>query len=174
MPSRKKIRLKANTFLILLGILIVPCLYPQQQTKVGGMSLTHRLVDDRVEFTLTAPTLGWLGIGFNNRNSIVGSDLYLLHVVDGKLAGQDMYVKGAGDPRLDSTLGGTHDLKLISGKEEDGQTTIVFSLPLVSADKNDFQLEVGKEMWLILAYSTHDEFDHHSRMRKHIRYTVSN
>ena len=173
MHKHIQIRLKANTLLILLGILIVPCLYPQQQTTVGGMSLTHRLVDDRVEFILTAPTTGWLGIGFNDRNNIVGSDLYLLHVVNGKATGQDMYVKAAGDPRLDQTLGGTDDLKIISGQEENNETTIVFSLPLASADQNDFQLEAGKDMWLILAYSAHDEFDHHSRMRKHIRFTLT-
>lgn len=169
---RKRNYARSKSWLIVLGVLIVPCLFAQDRVDLGGMTASHRIVDDRVEFTLTAPTTGWLGIGFNDRNNIVGSDLYLLHVVKGKTSGQDMYVKGAGDPRLDQSLGGTNDIQIISGEESGGKTKIVFSLPLASQDKNDFQLAPGRELWLILAYSTHDEFDHHSRMRKHVRFTL--
>lgn len=164
---------KGKALLIIIGILIVPCLFAQDRVELGGMTTKHRIVGDRVEFTLTAPTNGWLGIGFNDRNSIVGSDLYLMHVIDGKTAGQDMYVKGAGDPRLDQSLGGTSDLQIISGEESAGKTKVVFSLPLNSTEQYDYQLEPGKSLWLILAYSTHDEFAHHSRMRKHVRFTLS-
>ena len=165
------IRFRLNSLLIALGILIVPGLYAQQ-ASAGGMTVSHRITGDRVEFTLTAPTQGWVGIGFNSRNSIVSSDLYLFHVVDGQTTGQDMYVKAAGDPRLDLDLGGTDDIQIVSGTEGQGKTRIVFSLPLSSTDKNDFKLAPEKELWLIMAYSTHDEFDHHSRMRRHVQYTL--
>ena len=161
-----------RTWLIILGILIVPCLFPQGQVSLGGMSLKHHVVEDRMEFTLTAPTSGWVGIGFNDRDHIVGSDLYLFHVLNGQAKGQDMYVKAAGDPRLDSALGGADGILLISGKEEKGRTEIVFSLPLGATHPTDYPLEVGHSCWLILAYSTHDEFDHHSRMRRHMKFRL--
>ena len=144
----------------------------QSEVAVNGMVLKHKVVGKEIEFTLSAPTTGWVGIGFNDANEIVGADLLLFHIVNGKVAFQDMIVKGLGDPRLDTTLGGTDDVKIISGEERGRLTEITFRLPLQSNDPNDFALEKGKTLWLIMAYSTHDEFDHHSRMRKHIRWEV--
>ena len=144
----------------------------QSEVAVSGMTLKHEVVGNEIEFTLKAPTNGWLGIGFNDANEIVGADLLLFHIVNGKVAFQDMIVKGLGDPRLDTTLGGTEDVKVISGKERRRETEITFRLPLKSSDPYDFALEKDQRLWLIMAYSTHDEFDHHSRMRKHIRWQV--
>ena len=42
-----------------------------------------------------------------------------------------------------------------------------------SKDSNDFVHELGKEAWLILAYSVDDDFGHHSRVRKHIPFIVN-
>ena len=144
----------------------------QSKVAVNGMTVKHEVIGKEIEFTITAPTQGWVGIGFNDENAIVEADLLLFHIVDGKVAFRDMIVKGMGDPRLDKSLGGTDDVQVISGKESARQTEITFRLPLKSTDPYDFALEAGKPLWLIMAYSTHDEFDHHSRMRKHIRWEV--
>ncbi|WP_299535771.1 DOMON domain-containing protein [Ulvibacterium sp.] len=147
-------------------------LYGQQTITVSGISFTYALTPTDLECTVTAPTQGWVGVGFNEKNTIVGSDLLLFHVVDGKTTSTDMYVKGLGNPIKDSHLGGQNSIQVLHGKEEGHSTTIRFSIPLNSGDPNDFIHEIGKEFWLILAYSVEDDFEHHSRVRKHIPFRL--
>lgn len=146
-------------------------LYGQRTTTVSGISFTYTLTGTNLECTLTAPTHGWVGVGFNRKNTIVGSDLLLFHVVDGKTTSTDMYVKRLGNPVKDSLLGGRNSISVLDGTEGKHGTTIRFSIPLNSGDPNDFVHEIGKEFWLILAYSVDDDFSHHSRVRKHISFT---
>ncbi len=142
--------------------------------NMDGMELSYALRGDSVDITLSAPTRGWIGIGFNDQNSIVKSDLLLFHVVNGKTFAIDMYVVGAGNPKEDTTLGGKYSINLKEGQETNSGTTVRFSLALLSHDRYDYQHELEGDFWLILAYSTHDEFAHHSRMRKHVKYRFRN
>ncbi|MEM6398379.1 MAG: DOMON domain-containing protein [Bacteroidota bacterium] len=137
------------------------------------MSWTCQAEGDYLVMSLQAPTTGWLGVGFNDKNDIMHSDLLLFHVVNGRASGQDMYVKGLGNPRLDSRLGGLDDIEILAAEERDGQTYIRFRRPYPVKDKYDYLLRAGEEFWLILAYSTHDEFAHHSRMRQHVKLKLS-
>ena len=164
--------MRKNTSVSLLCYVVLSIgpsgIFAQSSIELGGMKMYYRLRGDSVDITIEAPTKGWLGIGFNQKNDIVQSDLLLFHVVDGEAEVLDMYVKGVGDPRQDITMGGTNDIRIIKAEESNQSTVVSFSKPISSADRYDFQHQPGEEFWLILAYSTHDEFDHHSRMRKHI------
>lgn len=156
------------------AVLICLCMLPfallaqRGPLEVGGMKMSYQYQTDSLTITLVAPTTGWLGIGFNAANNIVGSDLLLFHVVNGHTSGKDLFVKGFGDPREDTDLQGQNSIRILEGKETNKQTTVTFRIALNSKDSNDFRHVLGEKVWLILAYSTHDEFDHHSRMRKHI------
>ena len=145
----------------------------QKEITVKGMKFSYQLLGNEIEITLEAPTTGWIGIGFNDQNSIVKSDLLLFHVIRDKVEALDMHVIGFGNPKKDLSLGGTMDIKKLKGKEENGTTKIQFSLPFPSEDVYDFKHSINEQFWLILAYSTHDEFDHHSRMREHIQFTLT-
>ena len=142
----------------------------RESVSIQGMELSYALRSDSIDITLSAPTRGWVGIGFNKVNSIVGSDLMLFHIVENKSEVLDMFVLSAGNPKPDVELGGSTAAVIKQASEKGNRTIIDFSIPLRSKDPNDFPLEPGKDFWLILAYSTHDEFDHHSRMRRHIQY----
>ena len=130
--------------------------------EIGGMELHYQLMDDSVEISLSGPTNGWVGIGFNDENNIVGSDLILFRIIKGKVEVKDMFVKGFGDPRMDTQLGGKNSVTVLSGKETSSTTSVNFRLALDSKDRNDFRHQIGKGFWLIMAYSTHDDFAHHS------------
>ncbi|MEM1408085.1 MAG: DOMON domain-containing protein [Bacteroidota bacterium] len=157
-------------FAALLFVLLPVFTYAQDVT-LGGMTMSYQIINDHIEITLKAPTLGWLGIGFNDQNSIVKSDLYLLRVKDRKAEGLDMYVIGAGNPKEDHKIGGYFNLREIEGKETDGSTTLKFQLPVQSKDRYDFSHEIGADFWLILAYSQSDDWDHHSMMRRHTKFS---
>ncbi len=142
-----------------------------QDVILGGMTMSYQIVENNIEIVLQAPTTGWLGIGFNQENSIVKSDLYLLRVKDNEAEGLDMYVVTAGNPKEDHEIGGYFNLSAIEGKEVNGSTTLKFKLPIGSKDRYDFSHELGADFWLILAYSQLDDWDHHSMMRKHIKFS---
>ncbi|MEM9325858.1 MAG: DOMON domain-containing protein [Bacteroidota bacterium] len=141
-----------------------------ESLSVAGISLSHVVMEDSLELTITAPTTGWVGVGFNQENNIVGSDLLLFHVVDDQIEGADLYVAGFGDPRSDESLGGQKSVRIISGSEYGRETKVTFRIALDNSDPYDFQHQPGVPLWLILAYSTHDDFEHHSRLRKHVQH----
>ncbi|MEM1259640.1 MAG: DOMON domain-containing protein [Bacteroidota bacterium] len=148
-------------------------LHGQQTAKTSGITFTYEVVGDSLICKLDAPTNGWLGVGFNTKNSIVGSDLLLFNIVDGKASCTDLFVKGAGNPVKDIDNGGKNTITLLSSAERSSYSTITFSIPMDSGDSNDFIHEMEKEAWLILAYSVDDDFEHHSRVRKHIPFTIN-
>ncbi len=146
-------------------------LFAQKEVSLGGMQLKYVLKDEYVEIELTAPTTGWLGVGFNSRNDIVGSDLLLFHVVEDEAEALDMYVVTAGNPQLDTRLGGSHNIEILDYEETPVSSKVRFKRPLFGDPRYDYKHQLGDEFWLILAYSTHDEFAHHSRMRQHVRFS---
>ena len=50
----------------------------------------------------------------------------------------------------DSKLDGTEDVTLVGGTEKDGITTIEFTLPLDSGDKNDTKIDVNGDTIVLL------------------------
>ena len=165
--------MKRLLLLVTSIFLLLSDLMGQKAVSVSGIDFSYQIKNEQIEIELSAPTTGWVGIGFNDKNSIVGSDLLLFHIVDGTAEGVDLFVKGFGDPRNDENLAGTNDIIIPDSKEQDGSTHIKFSIPLNSNDPNDFQHNPGREIWLILAYSISDDFDHHSRVREHIPITLN-
>ena len=159
---------------IILLILIFSAngmLMAQQQVEAGGMIFTAKLVGQRIEIQLEAPTEGWLAVGFNSENNIVGSDLLQFRIEEnGDVYAEDQYVTAAGKHPRDIDLGGTDHIQVLSGKQWEGKTKVHFSIPFESGDQFDFQHELGKDFWLILAYSRERDFDHHSIMRKHLAF----
>ena len=147
-------------------------LYGQQTTNVAGMLFTYSIEERQLVCKLQAPTNGWIGVGFNAQNSIVGSDLLLFNIVGGKPSYTDLFVKSAGNPKKDSELGGVNSIKLLDSKESENKTMVHFSIPMSSDDVYDFKHEIEQPFWLILAYSVADEFEHHSRVRKHIPFKL--
>ncbi|MEM1339918.1 MAG: DOMON domain-containing protein [Bacteroidota bacterium] len=147
-------------------------LYGQQSITIQGMSFTYRVDQDLLHCTVEAATKGWVGVGFNAKNSIVGSDLYLFQVVNNKATGVDLYVKGVGNPVKDVALGGQSSFKILNATEVGNTTTVEFTVPLHSKDPYDFVHKMEEEYWIILAYSVADDFGHHSRLRKHFPFTL--
>ncbi|PRX57861.1 DOMON domain-containing protein [Flagellimonas meridianipacifica] len=154
----------ASVFLVLLCC----SLSFAQQVKVNQMDISWKFEDNAITFTASAPDDGWIALGFNSKNDIVGSNLIMVNVVDGKVNTEDLFVLGVGNPKPVNQLGSQSQVMGASGKESSEKTWVSFSLPTKAFDKYHMDLKKGDTIWLICAYSMEDEFDHHSRMRKHV------
>ncbi len=131
------------------------------------MEAEFRISNDSIDLDFFAPTQGWLAVGFNDRDAIVGSDLIQMRVRNGQVEIQDQLVTGLGQHPQDEELGGQNNIRILSGQEERKGTKIRCRIPLRSGDANDFQHQDGQAFWLILTYSVDDDFNHHSRLRRH-------
>jgi hypothetical protein len=144
-------------------------LVAQTTIERGGMTVRYEILHDSVTIELSAPTHGWLAIGFNDRNHIVGTDLKMLRVIGKRVEASDRLVQGLGVYPSDEALGGEMNILMLTGKEQGQRTTLSFRLPLISGDPHDMDLRPGQSLWLIMAYSAEDDFGHHSRMREHVQ-----
>ena len=145
---------------------------PGKAIEVGGMKVQWEAVGDHWEFSLEAPTSGWLAIGFNHKNDIVGANLIMAAVINDRLIIEDQYVTGLGKHPEVSKLGAQPVAFAVSSKEKNGTTQIVIRIPQKKMDRFHYDLIKGQSIWLICAYSQDDSFDHHSRMRKHLQITL--
>ena len=143
-----------------------------QCIDVAGMHVAWRFIDDAIEFTATAPTTGWVAVGFNTKDDIVGANLVMGAVQHSILQIADKYVVDFGDPRMVTEIGGIDAIDQPFGYESHAQTTIRFRLPITASDRYHLNLQPGTTLYLIAAYSMDDDFAHHSRMRKHVQITL--
>ena len=121
------------------------------------MTFSYRITDNTMDIKLTAPTKGWVSVGFNPEFKMRGADYIIGAVVDGKVIVEDHYGTGPFSMKNDIDLGGEFNVYNINGKEEDNTTTIEFSISLDSGDKYDSVISKGKTK-VLLAYAKTDNF----------------
>jgi len=107
---------------------------------------------DKLAVKLSAQTTSWVGIAFNPTKMMKDGNFILGYVKDGKAEISDEFGDSESSHSPDSKLGGTEDVTLIGGTEEGGMTTIEFTIPLQSADKNDSAITVDGDTTVLLAY----------------------
>jgi hypothetical protein len=128
-------------------------------------SFSWRFLEDEIEFTVSAPTTGWVAIGFNPSRMMKDADYKIGYVSDGELVIRDDYGTGNTKHESDESVGGTQDVRPISGTEENGVTTIVFALPLDSGDQFDAKFVQGESYKVLLAYGA-DSADNFTGMHR--------
>lgn len=159
------------TFLIVLyGLMAtMPSNFaPMKKIEKNGMKVCWQFNDDKVDFEVFAPTKGWVAIGFNEKSDLVGNNLIMGNVENGKITVSDRYIVGFGNHQVVESLGGVNHLSNIEGKENEKGTTIRFSVLKTAMDEYHYDLLREKVFHLLIAYSQEDDFSHHSRMRTSI------
>lgn len=152
------------SLLFLCGLMAMPDA-DMNQIEKNGMKICWKVEREEVHFKVFAPTQGWVAIGLNEQNKLVGSNL-IMGAVDGdKVAVSDRYIVGFGDHRAVEKLDGISHLSNMDGIENSFGTTIEFSIKRQALDAYHYDLKTGKSLHLLIAYSIADEFEHHSRMR---------
>ena len=129
---------------------------------------------DKLAVKLTAETEGWVGIGFNPASAMKGANFILGYVKNGQVELDDDYGVSESAHKSDTKLDGTSDVSLVGGSEADGVTTIEFTIPLASADKNDTKIDVNGDTTVLLAYGAgRDSFLSKHKYRSALKVNLS-
>jgi calcineurin-like phosphoesterase family protein len=135
----------------------------------NGMEVTWQFKNDRIYFTMSAPTDGWVAIGFNAQSDITGAYLIMGNVKKNKPKVVEYYTRSPGKYKSISELGGEVEVNNINGNENKENTKLQFSLPIKSSCQYKRDLTKGKKYFLLIAYSRSDDFQHHSMMRTSLK-----
>lgn len=137
----------------------------KKSINTNQMSASWHFEDKRIFFEMSAPTSGWLTIGFNTNDNLKGAYLLMGHIVDGQTTVVEYFVNKPGDYNPIDSYAAVPQVLHVEGSEKGKETIIKFSLPIKS--KSDFQknLNEGQSYTMILAYSQEKDFQHHSSMR---------
>ena len=134
---------------MIVGISVILC---ATVSNLQAAEYDHEVQDKKINFAwkidgdklavkLTAETEGWVGIGFNPTKEMKGANFILGYVKNGVVKLDDDFGVDENSHKPDTKLNGTSDVTLVGGTETGGVTTIEFTLPLHSADKNDTKIE---------------------------------
>ena len=153
---------------LLCGSLILGCGSPAlgeesvQPSDTGntytseGVEFTWSTEGDILELSISAPTTGWVAVGFDPSTAMKDGDIIIGYIETGEIFLRDDFGDGYTSHSSDQDLGGTDDVNIISGEEAAGITHISFSIPLGSDDEFDKFLQSGETFKVMLAYGPDD------------------
>ena len=159
----------------ILGTALASAVFPfgagavpaRQSVAAGGMHFAWRHADDRLIATLTAPTAGWLAVGFNEERRLRGTRFVIAHVSAGT-AHAELHLAQVPHHRNIIDLGGSPDLDVLEHDYREGISRLVVSLPSSGSGPHSLALRPGVEFHVMLAWSHARDFDHHSAWRGHL------
>lgn len=126
--------------------------YVYQNLTQNGFELQWRTTSSaNLEVILSAQTTGWIAVGFGATSAMANANIIIGYVSNGTLNIRDDFGVSQSSHSSDLSLGGTSNILVSSGTEENGATTIQFQIPLNSGDQFDKVLTPGQNISLILA-----------------------
>lgn len=156
--------------ILVIALLILPyTMFAENNNSIQfgeNWSVSWEFVADTIEFTMIAPTTGWIAIGFNPSRMMKDASYVLSYVDEGKVFIREDFGTGNTSHRSDLSLGGSEMVKALSFKEEPNKTTITFSLPLDSKDAYDTVFVQGKTYTMLSAYGRNNAKNFTSIHRK--------
>ncbi len=162
-----------------LLILAIAMFFQAEQTenkvkeiKVEKMVIKWETTADAVSFEVFAPTDGWVALGFNSANNIVGTNLIMGASKNSMSKVEDQYVVSVGVHKETKSIGSKSSISNFSCIENGSGTTMKFSISQKQLDKFHCSLLEETKIWFICAYSEQDDFEHHSIMRQHIEVII--
>ena len=123
-----------------------------KRVEMEGVTVDWRIEEAAVRVRLSAPTTGWVSIGFDPASVMKDANMILAYVDDDGVQAEDHFGTGRIRHAPDSDLGGTSDISDLTGSERDGRTEVAFTIPLDSGDPYDRILREGTTHTIIVAY----------------------
>ena len=173
---------KKNILVFILIVLFLTIITAEENTasaidgyqisETKGIIFQWKIENEDIQIILSAPTTGWVAIGFDPSRMMKDADILIGYVKDGKVFMEDHFGAGYTKHKLDTDLGGTEDITIIDGYEIEKKTTLKFSIPLNSGDSFDSKLEKGEEYKVIFAYGKKDNFTSYHKVRASMTITL--
>ncbi len=114
---------------------------------------------DKLNIQLTAPTTGWVSVGFDATKMMADANILIGYVSNGTVFLRDDFGDGQFKHSPDTKLGGKEHYSDLKGEEIDGTTRIRFTIPLDSGDAFDKPLKQGGTYKVIYAYGPNGKDD---------------
>ena len=128
----------------------------EHEVQAKNISFAWKIDGDKLQGKMSAKTGGWVSVGFNPSTKMKDAN-FIIGYVDGKdVKIYDHFGDKATGHSDDSKNGGSADVTLVGGSEDQGMTTIEFTMPLNTGDKLDGQLSADGDTLLLLAYGDRD------------------
>jgi len=137
----------------------------------ANVTFEWRIEGDVLEGKMSAPTTGWVAIGFNTVRTLGGTRLIMGCVRDGQTTVEE-HIADPPRHRPKTALGGKNGIVRASGVETKSATTIAFTLKLATGDRFDVPLVAGRTYFTTFAWSREDDLYHHSAERTALDLTL--
>ena len=159
---------------LLLSIQISVAEEKSEFKKVTAKDITFewKIEGKNLHVKLRAPTLGWIGVGFNPTKIMKDANIIIAYVKDGKIFIRDDFGTKEKRHTSDIELGGQDNIINAKGTEENGITSIEFSIPFDSGDIYDQKLIPGNEYKILLAMGEEDSFTKKHKKKTKIEITL--
>jgi hypothetical protein len=105
---------------------------------------------------ISAPTTGWVAVGFDPSAAMKDANIVIGYVADGQVYLRDDWGSGHTSHEPDTDMGGADDITDASGEEAGGVTSISFTIPLDSGTPGDKAMIPGTTYDILLAYGPDD------------------
>lgn len=96
--------------------------------------------EEMVTFKVTAKTLGYVGIGFNEKNHMKGADILLAWVDDHTGTVNLLDSHGIEEPEAALVTDTSQDVKVLGGSQNQTHTSVIFSRSWQTCDPQDHRL----------------------------------
>ncbi len=142
------------------------------EISAEGITLQWKISGPLLEVVLSAPTDGWVAVGFDPTSLMKDANIIIGFVRDGAPEIRDDFGSWYTSHDPDESQGGSNDVIIRGGSESGKKTELAFALPLDSGDPNDRTLVEGKTYTVILAYGTVDDFTTRHKKRTRVEITL--
>lgn len=162
--------MKNRLYIFIFLMVFVQSAFSMDFKEVVDKQISFKWVveGENLHIILSAPTEGWVAVGFNPSKVMKDADFKLAFVSNGNTVMEDHFGTGLFGHKSDTTIGGSSDFQLISGRENGGSTTVEFKIPLNSTDQYDQVLQAGAEVKVLLAYGSNDDLSRKHKERTSI------
>ena len=136
--------------------------------------LKWRVDGANLNIIISAPTTGWISVGFDPTNRMKDSNIIIGYVKNGQAVLRDDYGHAPVGHKSDESSRGTDNISNAEGSEQNNVTELRFTIPLNSGDRYDRVLVPGRTYKVNLAHGKkgQDNFNAYHAARTQVEITL--
>lgn len=143
----------------------------EKSVERDGVVFKWHHQDGRLFGELSAPTDGWIAVGFNAEKSLRGTYFVMAAVSTASFHAEEHIAIVPQHKRI-AELGWSETLVRLSSSYTNGRSQISFSIAANPDLQHGIALWQGAQTHMMLAWSHESDFNHHSAWRQHFDVTL--